>query len=712
MRSVVALSVAVSLIAAPVFAQTPPSEPVDVSTDAAAPADAPKPAPAPAPSGGGAGASAKRGEEVISPLGSVWRSALVPGWGQRYKGEKKKGWIFTGVAAGLLGTSALTYANARGFTSPLSKHPGGAVGAYKNEKNPDADYDSLYDDAVDSTIIFDAAAFATAGWWIYGVSDSAFTPLEHLRIKDARVKDVFPAMIQYYKGKPVATISVENRSNEPVTKVKVKFEAKDIMDVPAESAIIESIPPGLGKSIDVTAAFNNKVFDVGSEPKAVAAKITIEYEVGSKKRDITRTATFTVYNRNAIVWDDMRKMAAFVTPRDESVKGLVSLVARKDIALPAKGSKPARTVRAPAFASAKALSQAAAYFDALSASGITYVSDPTAPFNYFDGNAEAVDYIAYPAETLGRKTGDCDDLTALYSAMLESSGIPTALVDVPGHVFLMFDSGLTPEEARLYNANDAFFVRNGTAWVPVEVTAVGKSFKEAWALAATQVKKWSGLDQMKLVDVLGAQTEFPSSPPSLATIDATKLGFNDQMFAKLIISDAVLAEKEEEGRQARIAEIKGRKGLTEPAKLNEIGIVYARDGLLKDAENFFTQAKDSDPRLFKAYNNLANVRYLLNDFDGAIKAYDQALSVGGDQAAVLINMASLYYEKGDKVNAKAYFDRAARLEPVYEKEYPELASISKGDGSSVASKTGGTGVSKAAGIGAGEKDPRRSRWIP
>lgn len=699
MRSVVALSVAVSLIAAPVFAQTPTSLEPDPVSATASPADAPAPAPAP-PSG--SGAATKRGEEVISPLGAVWRSTLVPGWGQRYKGEKKKGWIFTGVAAGLLSATALTGLNAKN-----------AQDNYDNEKDPDADYDRLYENAVNSTVIFDAVGLATAGWWIYGVSDSAFTPLEHLRIKDARVKDVFPAMIQYYKGKPVATISVENRSSEPVTKVKVKFEAKDIMDVPAESAIIESIPPGLGKSIDVTAAFNTKVFDVGSEPKAVAAKITIEYEVGAKKRDITRTATFTVYNRNAIVWDDMRKMAAFVTPRDESVKGLVSYVARKDIAIPAKGGKPGRTVRAPAFASAKALSQAAAYFDSLTASGITYVSDPTAPFNYFDGNAEAVDYIAYPAETLGRKTGDCDDLTALYSAMLESSGIPTALVDVPGHVFLMFDSGLTPEEARLYNASDAFYVRNGTAWVPVEVTAVGKTFREAWALAATQVKKWNGLDQLKLVDVLAAQTEFPSSPPTLSLVDASKLSPTfDSAFAKLILADSVLAEKEEEGRQARITEIKGRKNLTEPAKLNEIGIVYARDGLLKDAETFFTQAKDADPRLFKAYNNLANVRYLLNDFDGAIKAYDQALSVGGDQAAVLINMASLYYEKGDKANAKAYFDRAARLEPVYEKEYPELASVSKGTDGKLAAKAGGTGVSKAAGIGAGEKDPRRSRWIP
>lgn len=705
MRSVVALSVAVSLIAAPVFAQTPTAVPEPEHAEA----DAPAPAPAPSAS---TGAAAKRGEDVISPLGAVWRSALVPGWGQRYKGETKKGWIFTGVAAGLLGASSLTYVNMRGFTLPTAKKAGGAQGAYDNETSTTADYDSLHQNAVNSTVVFDAVALATAGWWLYGASDSAFTPLEHLRIKDARVKDVFPAMIKYYQGKPVATISVENRSSEAVTKVKVKFEAKDIMDVPAESAIIEIIPPGLGKSIDVTAAFNNKVFDVGSEPKGVAAKITIEYEVGGKKRDITRTATFTVYNRNAIVWDDMRKMAAFVTPRDESVKSLVSLVARKDVVLPGKAGKPARTVRAPQFASAKALSQAAAYFDALSASGITYVSDPTAPFQYFDGNAEAVDYIAYPAETLRRKTGDCDDLTALYSAMLESSGIPTALVDVPGHVFLMFDSGLTPDEARLYNSNDAFYVRNGTAWVPVEVTAVGKSFREAWALAATQVKKWNGLDQLTPVDVLDAQSEFPSSPPTLTVVDASKLGLNDQTFAKLLIGDAVLAEKEEQGRQARIAEIRNRKTLSDPAKMNEIGIIYARDGMLKDAEKYFTHAMKADPRLFKAYNNLANVRYLLNDFEGAIEAYDQALAVGGDQAAVLINMASLYYEKGDKANAKKYFDRAARLEPVYEKEYPELAAVSRGDDAKIAARTGGPGASKAAGVGAGEKDPRRSRWIP
>ena len=38
----------------------------------------------------------------------------------------------------------------------------------------------------------------------------------------------------------------------------------------------------------------------------------------------------------------------------------------------------------------------------------------------------AIDHIQYPAQTLGGKTGDCDDLTVLYCALLESAGMATA----------------------------------------------------------------------------------------------------------------------------------------------------------------------------------------------------------------------------------------------------------------------------------------------
>lgn len=691
MRQAFAVALVVSLIAQPAFAADP------------APTQTPAPsAPASAP-------AVKRGEDVITPLGSIWRSTLVPGWGQRYKGEKKKGWIFTGVAAGLAGASAMTYVNARGFTLPTAKHPGGAQGAYDSLTDPNADYEGTYRNSVDATILAYGVASATAAFWLYNLSDSAFTPLEHLRVKDARVKDVFPAMSKFYEDQPLVQISVENRSSEPVNKVKVKFQANEIMDAPAESAVVETIPPGLGKSINVTAAFNKNVFNVGaSEPVPVAGKITIEYEVGNKKRDITRTATFTVYNRNAIVWDDMRKMAAWVTPREEGVKAFASAVARK-------GQR---------VTSAKSLATAVSYFDALGAYGMTYVADPQAPFNYFDGNAEAVDYIAYPRETLTRRTGDCDDLTALYAALLESSGIPTALVDVPGHVFLMFDSGLTPDEARPYisenlrKAGEPYIVRNGTAWIPVEVTAVGKSFTESWAQAAAQVRKWNGLDQLKLVEVLDAQNAFPPSPPAFeGTADATAKAFLEdakaqKTFASLIARDKVLGQIEEKAREQRVADIKNRK-LPPASENNEIGIVYARDGQFDKAVQFFSAAIQADPKLAKAHNNLANVYYLQGNNQKAVEAYRSALTVGGENAAILVNIASLYYEMGDRNSAKTFFQRAVRIEPVYEKEYPEIAALARPDGAKVAGKNpNNTGTGKAAAIGAGERDPRRSRWIP
>ncbi len=691
MRSAVVVALSVALISGRAFAEPPPAAaPAKPAAPAASPAPSPTPvAVAAAPTAVVASPKPLR-EDVITPMGAVWRSSLFPGWGQRYKGEKKKGWFLTGLATASAAATVGSYFYMQS-----------ARADYDNLTGEGAPYDQKYNQAVNATVLFDGIAAFTGGVYLYSLIDSGFTPLEHLRIKDARVKDVFPAMNKFYESNPVLVISVENRSSEPVSKVKVKFEAKGIMDLPAESAVVDAIPPGLGRSIQVTAAFNKEIFEVGkSEPKAVQAKITVEYEVGRKRRELVRTASFTVYNRNAIVWDDMRKMAAFVTPREEGVKAFASLVAQRKVQV----------------STVKSLAVASAYFDALSAYGMTYVSDPTAPFNYFDGNAEAVDYIAYPRETLARKTGDCDDLTALYSSLLESSGIPTLLVDVPGHVFMMFDSGLTPEEIRRYTGttDGSFVVRNGSAWIPVEVTAVGKSFSEAWKLAATEVKKWTGLNQMALVEVGSAQGQFPPSPPDFGALSLADLndgGFATR-FALLVKEDAAnIGAKEKGARDQAVAAIRARN-LAPAAEENEIGIVFARDGQIDEAIRHFKAAIEKDPKLAKAYNNLANVHYLQGNSREAIAQYLEALRVGGENAAILINVANLYFEEGDAANAKAYFERAVRIEPVYEREYPEIADLLRNDAKMAKAAGAGRTAGKAAGIGAGERDPRRSRWIP
>ncbi len=672
---ILALTLAFATMAAPALAQDPAPAPTPAPT--AAPAPAPAPVATPQPDG----------SREMTPLGAAWRSTLVPGWGQRYKGETKKGWIYTGVAGALVLGSLATYGQMQSATSAYYDAPAGT---------PEATLNAKHARASNATVVFDVTAGLTAAFWAYNVADSGFTPLEHLRFKEARVRDVFPAVHKYYESNPIAVVGVENRSGEAVSKVRVKFEAPEIMDLPAESEPVDLIPAGLGKSIEVTAAFNKQIFEVGrSEPKAVQAKITVEYEVGRKKREIVRTTTFTVHNRNAIVWDDMRKMAAFVTPRDEGVKAFASATAQ------AAAKDPISSV--------KTIADAAAYFDALGAHGIVYVTDPRAPFTYFDGNAEAVDYLSYPRETLARKTGDCDDLTALYASLLESSGIPAALVDVPGHVYLMFDSGLTPEEMKGYvGSEDAYYVRNGTAWVPMEVTAVGKPFHQAWALAAAETKKWVKAGKLELVDVISAQAQFPSSAPDLGEVPADVKTLVAAKFAPIADADRKrLQSTEQAARNRAVAEIKNRK-LAPAIEANEIGIVFARDGNFGEAERWFNQAIATDATLARAYNNLANLAFLRGQPEQARKLYEDALAKG-ENALVLVNYAQLELDSGHAARAKDLFLRATRIEPVYKREFPELASLIGPAGTAVAASGRGTG-GKAAAVG--KKDPRSARWIP
>ena len=103
---------------------------------------------------------------------------------------------------------------------------------------------------------------------------------------------------------------------------------------------------------------------------------------------------------------------------------------------------------------------------------------------------DQVDYVQFPRETLRLKSGDCDDLSVLLSAGLENLGIQTALVEVPGHLFLMFNTGLKAEDASLVSQDpELLVIRDDMVWVPVEATMINASFSEAWAEGARKYQK-------------------------------------------------------------------------------------------------------------------------------------------------------------------------------------------------------------------------------
>lgn len=118
-----------------------------------------------------------------------------------------------------------------------------------------------------------------------------------------------------------------------------------------------------------------------------------------------------------------------------------------------------------------------------------YISDPRA----------SAEYVQYPKETIELQGGDCDDLSVCYSALLESIGIETALVDYKTgddlrHVNIMFNSKLLPQQAFLITENDTkYFVRKNEdgideVWIPVETTTL-TGFDDAWTVAADKFQQ-------------------------------------------------------------------------------------------------------------------------------------------------------------------------------------------------------------------------------
>ncbi len=117
-------------------------------------------------------------------------------------------------------------------------------------------------------------------------------------------------------------------------------------------------------------------------------------------------------------------------------------------------------------------------------SELVYVADPRA----------SVERVQFPKETVTLKGGDCDDLSVLYSSLLESVGIQTAFVDYKsddgiGHVKVLLNTGLMPGQSSLITSNDKKYIirknisGNDEIWIPIETTELS-DFENAWEIAS------------------------------------------------------------------------------------------------------------------------------------------------------------------------------------------------------------------------------------
>lgn len=296
---------------------------------------------------------------------------------------------------------------------------------------------------------------------------------EIFQIKEIRswVTDLYPAYYQFYNTYPLAYVTIKNVAGYPI-EVNIKSNIRHYSERPKDSGF-KRIDRGKTEHIPVTAIFGKQLLQANRREPAVL-DMEIEARAGrTLKRQVS--AQITIHSRNA--WNgEMDKLIYFVTRDNEEILKLSrEIVSEKKIN---------DNNELGNFQTAQII------FDELKNKGIHYHRDPNIVF-YKD------DRVQFAIETLNLGNGDCDDLVVLYASFLESLGINTAFVEVKdhqkeiAHLYLMFDSGLQPNQGQLISSNEKRFIIRESAtdqtkiWIPVETTLIDRGFEEAWKAGAT-----------------------------------------------------------------------------------------------------------------------------------------------------------------------------------------------------------------------------------
>jgi len=470
-----------------------------------------------------------------------------------------------------------------------------------------------------------------------------------LEIEVVKLSDIFSNSYKMYEKDGIGRIKLTNNTSKSMEKIKVSFMLKDFMDFSTEGKI-DKLMPGESEELVLKAVFNNSILTL-TEDSSVQAMIEASYFDNGKRVTYSKNPTVNVYDKHRLSWSERERFAAFVTPKDPPIVNLVRAVVGE-------------------FKETKDESQlAAALFDALGVYGLTYIQDPSNPYQVSSGKGDAVDYIQFPRETLERKSGDCDDLVAFYSAGLESMGINTRVLEVPGHMFMMFSTGIAADDDG-YTMDNMYVIYEGVLWVPVETTLVGNSFIKAWENGSATYYKYKD-DGLTILDVHGAWDTY--KPASLPDSGWKASGLTRAEIEKKFPGDHLSVLKISSQTKTRRYLTAIKKSPSDVDAHLQMGIILAKLGDRKEAMKYFDKVISLEPKNAAALNNRGNLLMIDDKYQDATKAYQAASKASPDDAQVWINLARAYKRVGDTKNAKAAFIKAQKLDPKVKEQYRALA---------------------------------------
>ncbi len=515
-------------------------------------------------------------------------------------------------------------------------------------------YDTLYYYQI--TAVGKEGDESVPGEVVVASTPRALLAAQPIEIAGVDIGEVFASAYKSYASHSLGKVVIANTADIPYQKVKVRFSTRDFMDYPIETEVPEI---GAKQQVEVPLKpiFNDKILEV-AENKMLPCEIAITFSAAGEPRTVTRSFPLTLYERHAMRWDNKAKLGAFVTLTDTMVADLSRQVVQQ---------------YADAYPNLpQSLVYARGIYDAFGVLGLKYLVDPLSPFQEFSTSPADVTYLQYPRDTLMKKSGDCDDLSALFASCLENIGIDAAFVDVPGHMFLLVNTGVAEaDKITLGVPNELIVPYQGTVWIPVEMTMVGTSFTRAWQKGAEEYRDWAVRNKVNIINVQKTWDEFKpvTLPKSGGTVkvkrDEIETAFKGELET---LASRRLAYLSAEYRDAL------KRAPAELTTLGQLGILYGENGLFAEALEQFQKLLALDKTNALALNNIGNISYLQGRLDDARQAYEAALKSSPGEPGVMVNLARVALQAGKKEEAKKLFLDAAGIDPRVLRQYADLAS--------------------------------------
>jgi len=476
-----------------------------------------------------------------------------------------------------------------------------------------------------------------------------------LKLTEVQTEGVFPVFYQYYDDHPIGKAVLENWESGSVQDIKVTVFIKRYMDSPKIYEVPGELKRGEKKEIGLYALFTEKVLEI-TEGTKVAADFAVDYTFKGQAKKIEHVETIKLEHRNASIWDDDRRAAAFVTAKDPTVlkfaKSLAGMVRENSIQAVDYNMQVAMAVHR-----------------ALSLYGVSYVVDPKTPYIEYVKNKHAIDFLQFPRQTLEYKAGDCDDLSILYAALLESVSVDTAFITVPDHIYIAFALDVEPDDLeKNYSRPEDFILQGGRAWIPIEVTEVNESFLKAWEIGAKQWRDFSPLHKAGFYPMADAWKLF--EPVGLPGSSDIIFPGEEQAHRAYIAELRRFVDREISGKVKQLRDEIAKSG-ENPRLVNKLGVLYAKYGMYDRAEeqfNMIVSRREYTPALM----NLGNIYYLRNNQAKALEYYNRAYQLDPYNPGVLVCLLRTHRDLENTTQAQKSFEQLAKVSPEMADEYRYL----------------------------------------